>query len=482
MLAYGATVSSAGAQVDLGTLQSWGFEVYEEIDQTLRVPGTRLFAQSASLSGEQFGGINQRAFVWPASTQFRVFNTLAQIEPTTYTPILRQFSDQLHAAYWNAGYRSGAGGGNRFYDDNAHLVVALAEAYRLTNDPVYLDRAIDTYSFVLEGEDSAAGGGIYFQQFNDYSKDAISTLQGARGAAMLYQATGQQSYLDDATRLLDWANSHIQQSNGLFYQGFIISTNMPGGVNLVNSAGDGISANLEIYDATGDEDYLTEAQRIATETLTRYFDSATGRLNPEGYWAFELVDALNNLYLHDRNPLWLSKVNTAMAWLHDNKRDPNGHYDVFWGRNGPLVGEFSSWNLNEQAAVARAYLYSSIDWSELPNPLLGDVNQDGILSTLDFQDFVAGWLVDTSSFSDFNKIKAGDLNLDGRTGVEDFVRLRTALSNAGVVIDPGAWQAANVVPEPHSLWFAVVGFALFIAGRSGARMAAWEYRSLRGQD
>jgi hypothetical protein len=181
-LACGAVASPARAQVDFATLQGWGLEVYGEIDQTLRVPGTRLFAETASLSGAQSGGSNGRAFVWPASTQFRVFNSLVQIQPATYASTLSQFSDQLRAAYWNAGYQSGAGGGDRFYDDNAHVVVALAEAYRLTNDPVYLNRAIETESFVLQGEDSAGGGGIYFKENLFTSKDAISTLQGARGA------------------------------------------------------------------------------------------------------------------------------------------------------------------------------------------------------------------------------------------------------------------------------------------------------------
>jgi hypothetical protein len=358
LFACGAA-SSAPAQVDLARLRTWGLETYNEIDRTLRVPGTQLFVETASLSGMQFGGFNDRAYVWPASTQFRVFNTLAQIQPINYVPTLRTFADELHTAYWDAGYRSGAGGGDRFYDDNAHLVVALVEAYRLTNDIVYLNRAKDTQAFVLQGEDSVAGGGVYFKQFDFSSKDAISTLQGARGAAMLYRATGQQSYLNDATRLLSWARTHIQRADGMFSERWNISANSPEGFDLVNSAGIGISTNLELYDATGTAAYLTEAQRMANRTLTRYFDAATGKINDEGFWAFELVDALDNLYLHDRNPLWLNKVNGAMVWLHGNKRDPNGHYGLFWGREGPQVGALSSWNLNDQASVARAYLYTS---------------------------------------------------------------------------------------------------------------------------
>ena len=199
MLAVAAPV---GVAEDLAMLREWGLQVSEEIGETLLVPGTSLYAETAWLDGTQSGGYNGRAFVWPVSTQFRVLNSLVQIEPDTYGGTLRQFSDQVHAAYWDSGYRSGAGGGDRFYDDNAHLVVALVEAYELTGEQVYLDRAIDTYGFVLEGEDSAAGGGIYFKQYDYGSKNTISTLQGARGAAMLYGATGESQYLSDATRLL----------------------------------------------------------------------------------------------------------------------------------------------------------------------------------------------------------------------------------------------------------------------------------------
>lgn len=363
---------------DAVVLRNWGIETYTETQRTLRVPGTNLFAETASLNGTISGGLNGRAFVWPEATQFRVLNTLTQILPGTYRTQLRSFSDELYTAYWNNGYRSGAGGGDRFYDDNAHVVVALMEAYRLTLDSIYLDRAKQAYSFVKQGEDSVAGGGIYFKQADFTSKDAISTLQGARSAAMLYLSTGEQGYLADATRLLTWAETHIQRADGLFYQRWSVATNQPSGVELVNAAGIGISLNLELYEATGLPRYLSEAQRIATRSLHRFFDAGTGRINDEGYWAFELVDGLDNLYLHDGNSLWLNKVEIALTWLHANKRDPNGHYGLFWGRNGAQVGALTSWNLNEQASVARAYLYTST----VPEPSISALFLFGILLEL----------------------------------------------------------------------------------------------------
>jgi hypothetical protein len=357
------------AAVDFQALREWGVETAGAIDASLKKRnGSVLYAEVASITGGQSGGYNGYAYVWPAATQFRVLNSLTQLDPANYTSVLRSFSDELHTRYWNAGYRSGAGGGDRFYDDNAHLVVSLTEAYRLTNDPVFLERARRAQGFVMRGEDTVAGGGIYFKENDFASKDAISTLQGARGAAMLYRATGLQTYLDDATRLLTWAEDHIQHSTGLFSQRWDIATNQRDGVELVNSAGIAISTNLELYDATGSSAYLNEARRIGRRSLMRYFDATTGRINDEGYWAFELVDGLVNLYLHDGNETWLNSVNGALVWLHENKRDPLGHYGLFWGRGGAQVDTLSTWELNNQAAVARAYLYTGL---VVPEPASG---------------------------------------------------------------------------------------------------------------
>jgi hypothetical protein len=367
------------AEVNFQALRGWGLETAGAIDTSLKKRnGSNLYAEIASINGGQSGGYNGYAYVWPAATQFRVLNSLTQLDPTNYTSVLRSFSDELHTRYWNGGYRSGAGGGDRFYDDNAHLVVSLTEAYRLTNDPVFLDRARRAQAFVMRGEDSVAGGGIYFKENDFSSKDAISTLQGARGAAMLYRATGMPTYLDDATRLLTWAEDHIQLSTGLYSQRWDIATNQRDGVELVNSAGIAISTNLELYDATGASAYLNEARRIGRRSLMRYFDSATGRINDEGYWAFELVDGLVNLYLHDGNETWLNQVNGALVWLHENKRDPLGHYGLYWGREGAQVGTLNTWELNNQAAVARAYLYTGLVVPEPTSWLLLGVGLVGL--------------------------------------------------------------------------------------------------------
>ena len=180
-------------------------------------------------------------------------------------------------------------------------------------------------------------------------KDTVSTLQGACAAALLYEITGQSSYLTAATSLYNWAATHTQQSNGLFDQQYQLSGDSASGTPIVNSAGDGISCNVQLYKATGNATYLTQAETIANTSISAYFNSSTGAINDEGHWAFELVDGLLDLYQIDHNAQYLNKVVGGMQYLYNDMQDTNGHYGTFWGRGGPIIGTtLSSWDLNDQ--------------------------------------------------------------------------------------------------------------------------------------
>jgi Glycosyl hydrolase family 76 len=369
-------------------LIDWGSDAYAKTTASLQVPGSRLFAETASLSGQRSGGNGGFAYVWPLSTQFRVQTVLSTLDPANYVPLLRQFSDEARARYWNAaggGYRSGvSSGATLFYDDNAHMAVALMEAYQITADPVYLNRARETYSFVLSGEDAAGGGGIYFNPIDHSAKETISTLQGARAALMLYQATDEASYLTDATRLYQWAKTHTQQPDGLFLEKYYLTgpkAGTAGDFTLVNAAGDAIAVQLGFYATTGQPAHLQEARRIASRSLSRFFNTTTGAINDEGFWAFELVDALNELSRADNNPLWLTRTTIALEWLHNNRRDPNGHYGTLWGRGGFQSTALTSWHLNDQAAVARSYLHTGLMALAY---VRGDFNSDGVVDAADY--------------------------------------------------------------------------------------------------
>jgi hypothetical protein len=449
----------AGAQTTAQDLLDWGLDAHAKTTASLQVPGNTLFAESASLGGQRFGGNGGFAYVWPLSTQFRVQTALVRHDPAAYSTLLRQFSDEARQRYWRSaggGYRSGvSGGATLFYDDNAHMAIALMEAYRLTADPAYLTRAQETYNFVLSGEDSAGGGGIYFNVPDRTVKETISTLQAVRAGLMLYRATAQPSYLEDATRLYEWTRTHVQQPDGLFLERYYLTgpnAGTAGDFALVNGAGDAISLQLEFFAATGDAAHLQEAQRIALRSLSRYFNSSTGAINDEGFWAYELVDALCELSRVDGNPLWRTRTVNALRWLHSNRRDPNGHYDTLWGRGGPQTAALASWDLNDNAAVARSFLQAA-----LTEPVPADFNADGVVDAGDLARWTAGFGAASTAL-----LAQGDSDRDRDVDGADFLAWQRGLGATSSIL------AAAAVPEPAAALLALVAAALAIGKRHTA--------------
>jgi hypothetical protein len=470
--AFALAPIAAQAQTTTQDLLNWGLDAYAKTVASLKVPGSNLFAETANLGGTRSGGNGGFAYVWPLSTQFRVQTALVRHNPAVYATTLRQFSDEARSRYWRStgfrGYRSGVSSGSTvFYDDNAHMVVALMEAYRLTADSVYLARAEETYDFVISGEDSAGGGGIYFSEPDDSVKETISTLQGARAAAMLYRATGQSSYLTDATRLYEWCRTHVQAPDGMFLERYYLTgprAGTAGDFALVNGPGDAIAVQLELFAATGNSANLQEAQRLGTTALTRYFNPSTGAINDEGFWAFELVEALCELSRVDGNPVWRTRTMNALRWLHDNRRDPNGHYDTMWGRGGVQTAILNSWDLNDNAAVARSFLYAA-----LTAPVAGDFNADGVVDGADLARWSANFGMTANAL-----LAQGDANRDRDVDGADFL---TWQRNVGVVA--AATAVATAVPEPGIDAIVLVAAAA-LAGMSRT-LRSGSYRLKRGR-
>jgi hypothetical protein len=104
--------------------------------------------------------------------------------------------------------------------------------------------------------------------------------------------------------------------------------------------------------------------------------------------------------------------------------------------------------------------------------IVGDVNLDGVVSgngtgpaaTDDVTAFVQGWGT-TQAAGDITSWKKGDLNLDGKVDVSDFLLLRSAFnaSGSGASLNFAATQlgvGGGGVPEPSSLMLAATGAGL----------------------
>jgi hypothetical protein len=212
-------------------------------------------------------------FMWGNGVMFSALLGAARHEPKTYLPIVSRFFDSLDR-YWDAkakvpGYEpspTDGDGHDKYYDDNAWMVLNFVEAYEMTHEAKFLQRARETLRFVLSGWDDARGGGIWWHEAHkDGSKNtcvnapaAVACLQIAK-----YMPPDQaKEYRAMARKIVDWT-SHTLEEDGVYNDRISVDSGQIRGAKLTYNTGLMIRAYLGLYrDAKNVED-LDHARRCA---------------------------------------------------------------------------------------------------------------------------------------------------------------------------------------------------------------------------
>jgi predicted alpha-1,6-mannanase (GH76 family) len=335
-------------------VQTWGAETLAQIR-------THLY-ESGGLYFEEVAERPQPAFMWPAGVQLSALAAASGVD-ASYTSQLNEFVHTLRR-YWQehegiAGYDvlPAPKPSDRYYDDNAWIVLGLLEAHEVTKNPEYLRQAEETMRFVLSGEDEALGGGIYWKENERTSKNTCSNAPTATAAFRLYHLTGKKSYLEIGQRLLRWLDETLQDRDGLYWdninlEGKIERTKWSYNTALV------IRALCELSDAVKPEDQahaanlLRRASAIALAAEKRWV-RPNGAIADDAAFAHLLVDAFIELYRRDQNPRWRTVVLRSLDFLRQSVRDQHGFYGPRW--EVQASGPHARIRLIDQASAARAY-------------------------------------------------------------------------------------------------------------------------------
>ncbi len=317
------------------------------------------------------------AVMWDNGVQFSVLAGATKYNATTYKPILYSFAKGLER-YWDKdapipgfdAYFSSRDGDDKYYDDNAWLVLGFCEAYNVTKDTQFSDWARHTQDFVQSAWDDKLDGGLYWYQNKKDGKNTCINAPGAVGALKLYEINGQKSDLEWGQKIYNWTRGHLQDKTDSLYWDNINLTGKVETMKWTYNSALMIRANLDLWKATKNADYLQEARRESDAALQHWTDPQSGAFGDSARFNHLLSEALLQTYDATKDVKYLNAVRRQADFGDRYVRDERtGTYFDQWSAENHNPDDRKS--LIENASAARLL------WLLVPYPDVEELRARG---------------------------------------------------------------------------------------------------------
>jgi hypothetical protein len=271
---------------------------------------------------------------------FTALVAAARHDSMSFTPTMNRFFHAMDR-YWDSqapvpGYEPSPTRGNghdKYYDDNAWMVLTYTEAFELTHDPRYLQRAQETLAFVLSGWDEQAGGGIWWHEgHRGGSKNTCINAPAAVACLRIADYLPPEKakrLVDMARRLVEWTNKNLRTGDGLFADSIKVNSGTVNRTKLTYNTALMIRANLGLYRHLGDEQYLNDAKRISNAS-SWFIDNRTHAYRDSVKWSHLLVEADLEMYreTHDERLMQRAAANADYEYQMWKENPPTELIDV----------------------------------------------------------------------------------------------------------------------------------------------------------
>lgn len=347
-------------------------EIFDMINERYRInSGT-----AEGLYNENYpkkDGDNLASYLWPYDGLVSGVATLHALGyDVNYTDMIDRFDVyyKTSSAIINiGGYGSStngiSGGGTRYYDDNAIVGIDLVEAYRLTNNQEYLDKAKKIVEFLKTGEDATFTGGLWW---NEDEKNIVGNENSnkptcSNGYAILflldyYVVCPQEEKADVlafAKRLYDWVVANLHDATDGCYWNDKQASGTIREVKWTYNTGVMISNGIRLYKISGDQTYLDRAI-FSSEGAYNYFVRPTNGLalaypDHDPWFTVKLIRAFIDVEPYYKNAT--NYINTFIYFIdyaYENARLSNGLFYEDWTGASPKRAE----QLLMQAAALEA--------------------------------------------------------------------------------------------------------------------------------
>jgi hypothetical protein len=294
---------------------------------------SKCYAEYVSEGGTQG---SEPSFAWDLAVQMSALAAACKLEPKKFQPLYDKavVSLKTYGATSNGVYGYGvlpnSNPPDRFYDDDEWIALAQLDAYDALHRKKDLLEAAETFQFVLSGESSDLGGGIFWREKERTSKNTCSNAPAIACAARLYLATKDSRYLEIAERLHIWVEQ-LKDRDGLMFD----NVNLKGEVDKTKwtyNTALMIRADLLLYQATHKKAYLDEAVLMGTASVGHWVDPDTGAIHDEASFAHHLSEAFFDLSRFDKSLKWREIGAKAVEQAY-SLRDERGLLGIRWDRH-----------------------------------------------------------------------------------------------------------------------------------------------------
>lgn len=252
-------------------------------------------------------------------------------------PGLELYWDNIREPFCYQSYPMFNGESDRFYDDNDWLAIDFCDLYALTKDEKYLRKARELHRYIYSGWNDDLGGGIFWCEQKRTSKNTCSNAPATVLCMKLFNLTKDTCYLEQALLTYDWTKQHLCDPADSVYWDNIQLDGTIGKAKFTYNSGQMIQAGVLLYQATGSQAYLDDAQRTARGSYRHFtamrkgVDGKENRFYSASPW-FNVIylRGLTALYEVDGNREYIDTMaeNARYAWNHT--RDANGFLGNDW--------------------------------------------------------------------------------------------------------------------------------------------------------
>ncbi|MFD0893877.1 hypothetical protein KBB96_10670 [Luteolibacter ambystomatis] len=303
--------------------------------------------------------------IWAGGILFSTLVAAARHDKQRFQPMMNHYFKGLEA-YWDPkvkipGYEPlpTAGNGNdKYYDDNAWMVLTFLEAYEQTGEAKYLRRAKETHDFVLSGWDDQLGGGIWWhERHNDDAKNTCVNAPAALSCFRLSKFSDPKTaekLIAQGKKIVEWTVKTLQSEDGLFMDHIKVSTGKISRARLTYNTALMLRCFLWLHSYTNDPAHLAEAKRVAKAADS--FLDGNGVYRDLQKWSHLMVEADIEMYRHTKDDYYLNRA----------KKTCTAHYDSWKSAPKPEVIDNAScarelWLLEDLDSPAAVRFWQNSD-------------------------------------------------------------------------------------------------------------------------